>query len=121
MPTWPATLPQLPVLRSTRVASPNGAIVRKQMDQGPPKGYTVSDAAPKPLRVNIAPLTEAQVAILEAFHETELGFGVLPFDFPHPIHDTTVSVQFSGESGHIQFTERAKDHYVAALNLEIAP
>lgn len=82
MPTWPGTLPQLVLTRGFSETAP-WAVLRTDMDTGPAKTRRRSTAAPRPLSAQIK-VTKAQVAVFDAFLETDLAGGALAFDWVEP-------------------------------------
>ena len=74
MPTWPATLPQLGQIGAGY--KPQDAVARSRMDAGPPSRRNRSTATTKDVDYQM-PMTGAQAAILESFHENTLRNGAL--------------------------------------------
>ena len=113
--TWPTDLPRyLLVAGFDRRFRKNK--IRTQMEYGPVKQRRRGTSTPAPIKGAIQ-LTAAQVATLEAFHETTLVDGTLPFDWVEPIRQTAVTYRFVGEpavtGGPVIFR--------ATLDLEIMP
>ena len=86
-PVWPATLPQRPLVQGFRKTFGDGAI-RNQMDSGPPITRKRFTATVKTYQMAFR-LTFAQVAILEAFYETDCAMGAVPFQMADPITGVT--------------------------------
>lgn len=92
MPSWPETLPAVPLLDGFHETVPD-AVIRTSMEQGPAKARRRSTAAVRLFELHYL-LDRAQLAALDAFFLTTLMGGVLPFGFPHPRGGGTLSCRF---------------------------
>jgi len=92
MPTWPATLPQRPLVNGFS-ETPQSNVIRSSMATGPAKQRRRFTA--KIINYDMVfHMTAAQKATLDTFYETTLSDGITPFDFTHPISGATVSLRF---------------------------
>lgn len=113
--TWPAGLPQyLLVAGFSRRFRKNK--IRTPMEYGPVKQRRRGTSAPAPIK-GVIQLKAGQVSTLEAFHDTTLVDGTLPFDWVEPVSQTAVTCRFVSEpavsGGPVTFR--------ATLDLEIMP
>lgn len=114
---WPATLPQYLLADGYSEAKGDGRL-RSQPDIGPAKVRRRTSAMPGPLRGRMK-MSGAQRAILDAFVETTLANGVLPFTFPDPLTRAPILVRFGDMLP--AWTSEGGDTFVAALDLEVLP
>ena len=91
--TWPAGLPQRPLVDGYSNSFGDGA-KRSDMDSGPPKVRKRFTATVEPLRL-VFRLTRTQVAILRSFFTTDCQYGAIPFSFVEPVSGAAVRVAFS--------------------------
>lgn len=82
MPTWPATLPQYPLLDGYNAGTAD-SLLAWQVDRGPPKVRRKTTANYTPIQCSWK-LTGEQKAILQAFVRNDLAGAALPFDWPNP-------------------------------------
>lgn len=116
MATWPATLPQRP-LREGFQEQTVDILLRSPMDAGPPKTRPRYRSAPRDFALPMV-LTTAQRATLETFYETTLNFGVDPFDWVHPVEETSAELMFIARPG---YTSVAGGFWRTLLQLRIWP
>lgn len=116
MATWPATLPQSPLLSGFEEQPPDTRL-RTQMDAGPPKTRRRWQTGVRKLTVDLL-LSKDQVAILETFIFTTLEGGSLPFDWTHP--RTGASTSFMLESIP-KYSAVTHSLFQTSLSLEILP
>lgn len=90
MPTWPASLPQKPLVDGYS-EEPKSRVLRSQMDAGPPKTRQRFTAGVTDIPVNMT-LSIAQLATFEAWFNADIQGGSLPFDMSHPRADEVVSM-----------------------------
>ena len=91
MATWPAGLPQSPLLRGYQRTMPD-LIVQTEMDAGTPKARQRFTAASEPVTWNTL-LTDVQKDTLETFYKTTVAGGALSFDITLPDVTGTSSVR----------------------------
>lgn len=92
-PEWPATLPQY-FQRTGFGAGRRDNALRPQPEVGPAKTRPRSTLAVRQWSGTLR-MTAAQVAAFEAFYETTLVSGSLPFDWADPVDGSTKSFAFS--------------------------
>jgi hypothetical protein len=92
MPTWPASLPSLPLADGYREITSH-SIVRTEMEQGPAKLRRRSTAAVSKLTLSYL-LSTADIQALEEFIQDDLMGGALAFSFDHPRTGSAVSCRF---------------------------
>jgi len=114
---WPATLPQYLLAEGYSEAKGDGRL-RSQPEIGPAKVRRRSSAMPGPLQGRMM-MSGAQRAILDAFVQTTLVNGVLPFTFPDPLTSAPILVRFGMNLP--AWTSPGGDTFVAALDLEVLP
>ena len=105
MAVWPVGLPQQVAVTGYQGAPRDNRIDTK-METGPPKSRRRSTAAMEEITCGQELLTKAQIAILQAFYETTLLSGTLPFDWVHPLTGAAVSMRFGKKP---TWTMRASD------------
>ncbi len=121
MPTWPASLPQLPRIGMT--AQDDDAVLRTSMDTGPAARRNRFTAISQSMSFPMV-LTGTQRVTFETFFRTTLSHGALAFDWTDPVDDATVSVAFkappkwSGVAGDATPADRV---WQATFELEILP
>lgn len=120
MPSWPDYFPQ-PVFDAISIGAPIGAVLRTEMDSGPAKQRQRFTAAPRPVALVFEPITALKLAMFEAFYETELGFGALEFDMPHPITDAVQRFRFVASDAPWDVAPIGKDAYRLNVALEMLP
>lgn len=89
---WPTTLPQY-LLQSQFRLRPGNTVLRTQMEIGRPK-QRVRDVATYVYVDATMRFSMAQLTIFEAFWTTDLGQGILPFNWLHPLHRTAAVCEF---------------------------
>jgi hypothetical protein len=92
MPTWPAGLPQCPVLNAFSEQRQRN-VVAFSPDVGPPKMRKRSTAVAVLTSVAYR-MTTSHLATFNTFYEDTLEDGTLPFDWEHPITNVTYSWMF---------------------------
>lgn len=92
--TWPGALPQDQFLGTTYGRVNNR--LRSNMDAGPAKMRRRYTARIKTIDAPLV-LTGAELKILEAWYENEIGDGTLPFIWEHPLTDVVVEFRFREE------------------------
>ena len=117
MPTWPAALPQRPLVDGYDEAPPD-LVARSQPDVGWAKTRRRATAGPTQIAAAYR-MTTAQRAIFEAFVATDLGGGTQAFDWPRPPAGTPVSVRFAAP--HRITAVRGPGRWTIALSLELMP
>lgn len=121
MPTWPATLPQKPLLSDfeRRVAN---ATIRSPVDKGPDivRGYLHRGVDDLPW-TNY--LTDAQKTTFDDFFRNTLVRGTLAFDMPAPEDGTIVEVRIVplSEKHHYIIAKRKTDQHLLVIQLEQMP
>ena len=88
--TWPASLPQLPLLRNRR-QSHEDVMTRYGTGKGPNTVRARAGSAGETLTVRY-PMTAAQYATFDTFWKTTLEQGTKRFTIPHPLSGSTVIV-----------------------------
>ena len=84
MTAWPATLPQYLEGSGGYNEAPANGMLRTSMDSGPAKRRSRFTKIPVYITGVLAPLTSAQVDILQAFYTTTCLNGTLTFTWVHP-------------------------------------
>ena len=118
VPDWPAVLPQVLQIANYQRA-PGKNLLRSDTDIGPAKQRRRQTAAPEAVRGTLT-VTGAQLEALRDFHQTDLGYGALPFHWRDPRDANTILLwRFTDEP----WSESALggDLFVVSLNLEILP
>jgi len=98
-------------------------VARPRMDAGPPSRRNRSTATTKDVDYQM-PMTGAQAAILEDFHENTLRNGALSFDWISPLDGSAVQIAFKSPpefSVRIGDPDPDKRLWVVTLSLEIQP
>ncbi len=91
MPTWPASLPQLPLIGMT--AQDDDAVLRTSMDTGPATRRNRFTAITQSVSFPMV-LTGTQRVTFDTFYRTTISHGALSFDWTDPVDDSTVSMAF---------------------------
>ena len=121
--TWPASLPDS-FLQDSFSYSPQGNLLRTDMDSGPAKVRKLFTAISKDYSGEMV-FTSTQLGTFETFFETTLGYGVLTFDFPNPFNLlTTIEVRFKINSKTTPYTvvpDGGTLDWRVTLNLEKLP
>lgn len=120
MPSWPDYLPQ-PVFDAISIGAPVGAVLRTEMGSGPAKQRRRFTAAPHPVALVFEPITALNLAMFEAFYKTELGFGALEFEMPHPITDAVCRFRFVTSDTPWGVSPIGSDAYRLNVSLELLP
>lgn len=115
MSTWPATLPQRPLVDGWSEAFADTGI-RTSMDVGPAKTRRRTSAGEKKYEVSFY-MTSAQVDILETFYSTNLASGTIEFTWNHPRTGNSESWRFTGPPETIS----KGIGYIASFGLEQMP
>lgn len=120
MTVWPGTLPQNQFIGLTEVDV--DAVLRTQMDSGPPSRRNRFAASMRFVRTPII-LTGSQKQTFDTFFRTTLKNGSLAFDWEDPTTDATVSFAFRGppQWGLVTGGDVNSRKWSAILNLEIQP
>jgi hypothetical protein len=118
-PLWPVDLPQDVFVDGYDEKFPN-AVLRTDMDAGPPKQRRRFTAAVKPMTVVVG-LTRDQVESLESFFEDTLGMGAISFDWVHPRTQADVTLRFVGGTPPEVKPEPGAARWQATLTLEVMP
>lgn len=95
MSTWPADLPQSPLINGFKDRLP-ALTVRSQPDVGPAKVRRRFTSAVRPMTFNFL-MTSEQLTSFETFFIETLQGGALAFDFVHPRTEETISLRFLQE------------------------
>ena len=93
MPTWPVSLPQLPLSGSLSFQDEDNTL-RGPADHGEPQRRRRFSAAVRSLTFDMV-MTAAQFATFEAFYKTDLKAGVLRFDWIDPVTNTLKEFSFA--------------------------
>lgn len=96
MPAWPASIRFIDLYRSLRTQGPQGDVASFMPDVGPPKTRRRTTASYRPISGETPPLTKAELAVFEAFWETDLAGGVLDFTATHPLTGSTATFRPTG-------------------------
>ena len=112
MPTWPASLPQAPLLGSLTI-TPEDIASSFQPDVGPPIIRMETTTAGENLKFSMA-FREAQFDTLVTFWNDTLGNGQDAFDWTHPVEDTVESFRFIKPP---RITQRTDDYLVTQIDL----
>ncbi len=115
MPTWPASLPQRPLVDGMVETPPDNKIVTR-MAQGPSKVRRRGTGDVRKYRVAFN-MTDAQVATFETFYSTTVKHGSLSFDIPHPRTGATISVRIMGSPEYVTVSS----NWRVTLELEELP
>lgn len=120
MTAWPGTLPQNQFIGLTEVDV--DAVLRTQMDSGPPSRRNRFAASMRFVRTPII-LTGSQKQTFDTFFRTTLKNGSLSFDWEDPTTDATVSFAFRGppQWGLVTGGDVNSRKWSAILVLEIQP
>lgn len=116
MATWPATLPQIPLVDGYSETLPETAI-RTSMDVGPAK---VRQRISHNVRPFVFPmwLTSAQIDILETLYATTCLGGALPFTHDRPRAGGSVEIRFTAPP---QIGAPQGDYYPVDCGMEVLP
>jgi hypothetical protein len=117
---WLNSLPQ-PVYDDIKVGAPVGAAIRTKMEHGPAKQRRRFTAAPQPVSLTFAPITEAVLGEFEAFYRDDLSFGVLAFEMEHPVTGLARQFRFNQDGEPWQFFPIGDDAYQLGVELELLP
>lgn len=113
---WPASLPQYVLAAGYQEDVPDTA-VRTAMETGPAKMRRRFTAAPRAIKCSVR-LSLSQKDTLDAFFESTLAGGTLPFDWEHPVSRAPVTMRFTGRPVYAPRTSNRMD---ARLELEVMP
>ncbi len=116
-PVWPATLPQEPLAQGYAERAPD-TVIRTQMEAGPPKVRRRFTAGVRSIECRLR-LIPAQVDTLDAFFNTTVAGGALPFDWKHPRTGTAVTFRFVEPPSYAPVARGAL--WQASLRLEVLP
>jgi hypothetical protein len=121
MPTWPASLPQKPLVDGYEERTPS-TLVRTQMDKGPDKVRRRHTAGTRTFAQQLE-LSGSQVSTLESFIDSDLDGGALQFDWQHPRTGANVKFRFVplDESTLVSYSTIGDDVYRVQMQLEILP
>lgn len=116
--SWPATLPLRPLVDGFQETLPQTG-ERTTIEHMPMFQVQRTKAGTWPISATYE-VTSAQWDILLAFYEDTLGSGVLPFEWPHPISQTTVRARFRG--GEVPSAVAVGwNTYHATISIEVMP
>jgi hypothetical protein len=116
MATWPPSLPQYVLVEGYSESPPENTI-RSANDVGPPKARQRSTTAPRPFTLKQF-LTKTQVATLDTFYVTTLGYGASIFDWVHPRTGDAADFRFVSSPSYESLGGTA---WMVTLNLELMP
>ncbi len=120
MPTWPGTLPTVPLRDSYEESQQPGSAIRTPTDQGPPKQRNRFTAQVKIYRVTWE-MTGAQLDTFWTFYRSTLGNGALQFDgLPTPRTLATANHRFN-VSEQPRVVPTGWDSYGVSCLLEVLP
>lgn len=111
---WPETLPQTPLQDGWQETLADN-VLRTEMEQGPPKLRRRGRAASGKMTVQYL-LTRTDCETLDAFYQTVLSGGVLPFVFPHPRRNAHIAARFAAPPDYAAVNG---DYFRARLSLEV--
>jgi hypothetical protein len=97
--TWPATLPQSPLLESLS-ESPPDVVIRTSFDSGIDQVRPRFTTGVRDMPMQLL-LTTAQLATFDAFYTSTI-FGSLAFDWKHPRTGLTAEFRFKERPGPYQ-------------------
>lgn len=116
--SWPITLPIRPLVDGFQETLPQTG-ERTTIDHMPMFQVQRTKAGTWPISATYE-VTSAQWDILLAFYEDTLGSGTLPFEWPHPISQTTVLARFRG--GEVPSAVAVGwNTYHATISIEVMP
>lgn len=118
MATWPATLPQQPLMKGAQEQFQSTTITT-EMDVGPAKKRRRFTAAVEPWKGLNMLLTATQVTTFKTFYETTLLGGSLTFTFPNPRTGSSETFRFSGDAPTL--SQASGDLYLTSFELEKMP
>jgi hypothetical protein len=116
MATWPATLPQLPLIQGASEKPPETTI-RTNMDAGPAKVRGRFSAGVRPWKMQLV-LTTAQVAILDDFYVSTLSGGANRFTWVNPRTTSSAEFRFTAPP---EYVPLGGGRYTVAMQLEQMP
>ncbi|WP_069383956.1 hypothetical protein [Halomonas caseinilytica] len=116
MPTWPASLPQHPLIKEY-AETPQSNVIRSQMDVGPAKTRRRSTATTTDAEV-VYLLTGPQRQTFLDWLNNDIAGGALPFDWPRP-RAGVESVLIKGDPPYNM--EPAGQKWRLSMTLEIQP
>ncbi|WP_043774703.1 hypothetical protein [Roseivivax isoporae] len=96
MPIWPASVPFFTAASAYRRRSPEGNVLRTEMEYGPPKRRRRTSSAPARFEGAIRNLDLALLAVFESFHAETLLDGALSFTATDPLTGETRTYAFAG-------------------------
>lgn len=118
MAIWPVGLPQYPIQAGYEESQPNN-VVRTPMEAGPAKQRRRYTARVRPFMLALE-LTSAELDLFEAFYESTLADGALPFEWVHPRTQAVLSFRFIGGQPP-KWNAIGWDLYTAILQTEVLP
>lgn len=116
MPTWPASLPQEPLIKEYQEA-PKSNVIRSEMSYGPAKARRRSTAKMTNAQT-IYLLTQAQRETFEQWFENDIADGALAFNWPRP-RGGVVPVLITGDPPYTLST--SGKNYRLSMTLQIQP
>lgn len=120
MPTWPVSLPTIPLRDNYQEGQQRGSAIRTPTDTGPPKQRNRFTAQVKIYRVSWE-MTGAQLDTFWAFYRATLGNGAAQFDgLPTPRTAAVANHRFN-VSEEPQVTAIGHDSYSVSCLLEQLP
>lgn len=117
-PTWPATLPPPKADSSASFGAPNN-VIETGMETGAPKVRRRFTAVEIPFTCALK-LSQAQVAVLEAFYYTTLK-QVLPFDWTDFRTGVTCAYRFTKDGYTATYIPGSIDRWAVTLKLARKP
>lgn len=115
--TWPASLPQEPLVEGFIEQAPN-TLIRSQMEAGPAKVRRRFTSGPRNFDCQLY-LSPAQVETLDGFYVSTLAGGALSFDWKHPRTQAAVTFRFIEPPSYKPVKRGAA--WQASLRLEVLP
>lgn len=116
MPTWPASLPQAPLVDQWS-GGPQRNKVSFQPEIGPSIDRRRGSSAFHTYQATFAPLTDAQLATFVYFFETELYDGVVSFQWNDPVTGAAYNWKFSDDEPPYQVTSGEGNLHSLTFNL----
>lgn len=94
MQTWPAGLPFFVSRDAYRRSGAADGFIESSVSVGKPKRRRRTSVVQKPFRGRINNITSAELAIFEAFFETDLVNGMLEFEATDPVTQSLRNYRF---------------------------
>lgn len=116
MTTWPATLPQAPLIEGFTETAPITAL-RTEMDQGPAKTRQKTTAGVARMTLSFI-LSRSQTQTLDVFFKEGTKGGTISFVFLHPRTSASLSCRFVQPP---RYQSLNGESFKAAIELEVLP